>query len=428
MKEVFLVKIAFVSEHANPLAALGGVDAGGQNVHVAELAAGLVRAGHEVTVFTRRDDRDTPGHVMTGQGYQVVHLRAGPDKPVPKDELWDLMPDFALQLGHHLDQDAFDLVHAHFWMSGWAALRASRARGLPTALTFHALGAVKRRHLGPADPSPAGRIGIERELASTVDRVIATCTDEVSELRAAFAHPKHVSIVPCGVDVQHFTPAGPVLRRRLPYRIVTLGRLVPRKGFATVIQALTRLPDVELIVAGGSAGPEPERHCLQLLAEELGVADRVRMMPQIPRSEVPPLLRSADVVAATPWYEPFGIVPVEAMACGVPVVASAVGGMLDTIRPGVTGLLVPPRDPDALAAAIGGLLGRPAVRARFGLAAAERARRLYSWDSVAARTADAYTNTLALTDSEPALRESPSGAPIPRDSWPAGNAGLKVAG
>ncbi len=390
------MKIAFVSEHANPLAVLGGVDAGGQNVHVAELSAGLVRAGHDVTVFTRRDDPGPPGHALTAQGYQVVHLRAGPEAPVAKDELWDLMPDFALQLGHHLDQDAYDLVHAHFWMSGWAAQQASRTRGLPTVLTFHALGTVKRRFLGTDDTSPAVRVGIERELARDVDRVIATCRDEVRELRAAAARPKHVSVVPCGVDVETFFPAGPVLPRRLPHRVVTLGRLVPRKGFATVVQALTGLPDVELVIAGGSAGPEPERHCLQVLAEELGVDDRVRMMPQIPRADVPALLRSADVVVATPWYEPFGIVPVEAMACGVPVVASAVGGMLDTVRPGVTGLLVPPRDPHALAEAVGSLLAQPRTRARFGQAAAERARTLYSWDSVAARTAQAYEQTLGL--------------------------------
>jgi D-inositol-3-phosphate glycosyltransferase len=389
------MRIAFVSEHASPLATLGGVDAGGQNVHVAELAAGLVRAGHEVAVFTRRDDPRPPAEVLTAQGYRVVHIDAGPPAEVPKDDLWPLMPEFAARLGDALDDDAYDLVHAHFWMSGWATVQAARPRRIATALTFHALGAVKRRHLGADDPSPTDRLAVERNLASDVDRVIATCTDEIAELRTASAHPRHVSVVPCGVDVAQFTTAGDVLPGRvLAHRIVTLGRMVPRKGFDTVIDALTRLPDTELVLAGGAAGADPERERLCRLARQLGVSDRVRLLRQVPHAEVPALLRSADVVVTTPWYEPFGIVAVEAMACGIPVVASAVGGMLDTVQPGVTGLLVPPRDPAALADAVGSLLRQPTLRARYGLAGAARAREKYSWDRVAAGTVEAYRRTI----------------------------------
>lgn len=389
------MKIAFVSEHASPLAALTGVDVGGQNVHVAELAAALVRAGHDVTVFTRRDQPRLPNCVLTAAGYTVRHLEAGPAHAVPKDDLWPLMPAFAQQLGVALDDELFDVAHAHFWMSGWATLEAARPRGLATVLTFHALGAVKRRHLGADDPSPAVRLSVERDLAAGVDHVIATCTDEVAEVRAAGMQPRQISVVPCGVDVDRFTPTGRVLGGRTHrHRVVTLGRLVPRKGFGTVVEAMTRLTDTELVLAGGAPGYEPERERLHRLAHDLGVSARVRLLPQISRTDVPTLLRSADVVAAVPWYEPFGIVPIEAMACGVPVVAAAVGGMLDTVHPGVTGALVPPQDPTALATAIEGLLRQPMVRAAYGRKAAQLARERYSWDSVAARTVEAYQRTL----------------------------------
>jgi D-inositol-3-phosphate glycosyltransferase len=286
-------------------------------------------------------------------------------------------------------------VHAHFWMSGWAAQRAAAVAGLPTVITFHALGSVKRRHQGSADTSPAQRVAVEADLATSVQRIIATCTDEVAELSDLTSRPAVTSVVPCGVDVRHFTPTGDVRDDRCcPRRIVALGRLVPRKGFATVIEALPKLPDTELVLAGGSGGPEPERDRLLEIAAAHGVEQRVRMLPQVGRTEVPALLRSADVVVATPWYEPFGIVPLEAMACGRPVVATAVGGMLDSVVPGQTGTLVPPHDPAALAAALQHLLDRPALRERLGRHGVERARTHYAWTSVAERTLRAYALTL----------------------------------
>jgi D-inositol-3-phosphate glycosyltransferase len=389
------VKITFVSEHASPLAALGGVDAGGQNVHVAELAKALVAEGHRVTVVTRRDDPALAPELLTDDGYRVVHVTAGPARSVPKDDLWPHMSAFSDGLLSVLAEDRPDLVHAHFWMSGWAARRAAAPLALPTVITFHALGSVKRRHQGADDTSPAARGAVEADLATSVQRIIATCTDEVAELGELTSRPAATSVVPCGVDVRHFTPDGSARDdRRHPRRIVGLGRLVPRKGFATVIEALPQLPDTELVLAGGSGGPEPERERLLALAAAFGVEQRVRMLPQVARAEVPALLRSADVVVAVPWYEPFGIVPLEAMACGRPVVASAVGGMLDTVVPGRTGLLVAPHDPAALAEALRHLLERPALRERLGRQGVERVRHHYGWDTVARDTLQAYASTL----------------------------------
>ena len=397
------MRIALISEHASPLAVIGGVDSGGQNVHVAELAAGLVRQGHDVVVYTRRDSPDLRQRVTTGAGYEVVHVPAGPPSPLPKDELWAHMPEFAQQLWRRLHADLPDLVHAHFWMSAWAAIEVAEPLQLPVLVTFHALGSVKRRHQGPSDTSPPERIAIEALIGRTCDHIIATCRDEVGELARMGVGDDRTSVVPCGVDVEHFTPgsAGDMeweLARGAPFRMVSAGRLVPRKGVGSVVEAMSELPDVELVIAGGDgsadAASNSERDRLDMLARQHGGADRVRFVGRMSRGQMADLLRSADVVVCTPWYEPFGIVPLEAMACGIPVVGSAVGGLLDSVADGRTGILVPPRDPVAIARAVRSLLDSPEQRAAFGRAGRERALAHYTWDRVAASTAEVYTRVI----------------------------------
>ncbi len=390
------MRIALVSEHASPLAAIGGVDAGGQNVHVAALAAGLARRGHDVTVHTRRDDAALPDEVLVQDGYTVSHVTAGPARVVPKDDLLPHMRAFARVLRRRWGAAPPDLVHAHFWMSGLAAVAASDALTTPVPVlqTFHALGSVKRRHQGAADTSPPGRVDLERDLCRDVAHVVATCSDEVFELRRLGLSSDRVSIVPCGVDTSVFTPRGPVAPRTGRPRLLVLGRLVERKGQDDAVRALARVPDAELVVVGGppsdrlDADPEVQR--LRAVAAAEGVGDRLVLTGAVARADVPAWLRSADVVLAVPWYEPFGITPLEAMACGTPVVASAVGGLTDTVADGRTGLLVPPRRPDLLAGALRALLDDRGRLRSFGRAAAERARSRYSWDRIAAETAAVY--------------------------------------
>jgi glycosyltransferase involved in cell wall biosynthesis len=389
------MRIALVSEHASPLATLGGVDAGGQNVHVAELARGLARRGDEVVVHTRRDAPGLPERVPFAPGVTVHHVDAGPARPVPKDELLPCMGQFGARLGAQWEAAPPNVVHAHFWMSALAALAAARPLGIPVVQTFHALGVVKRRHQGRADTSPRQRQDAERRVVREVERIVATCTDEVFELVRLGADRRRISVVPCGVDLSRFKPAGPTLPRPLgKARVVSVGRLVERKGIANVVAALAAVPDAELVIAGGPGAAaldyDPEVDRLRRIARAAGVRDRVTLIGRLDREQVPPLLRSADVVAAVPWYEPFGIVPVEAMACGVPVVASAVGGMIDTVVDGVTGLHVPPRDVEALAGALSKLVERPGLRRRLGGAGAARARERYGWNRIAAATRDVY--------------------------------------
>ncbi|MQA86997.1 MAG: glycosyltransferase [Streptosporangiales bacterium] len=388
------MKIALVSEHASPLATLGGVDAGGQNVHVAGLARALAERGHEVTVYTRHDSDEQPSRVGMAPGVTVEHVPAGPARPVGRDRLLPYMGQFGGYLERRWAADPPDVVHAHYWMSGIAAHVAARGVGLPVVQTFHALGSVKRRYLGSEDPSPSGRIRMEAALGRAAAAVIATASDEVAELGRLGVSRHSISVVPCGTDLERFRPEGPTHPRADRPRLICVGRPVERKGVDTVVRALRRVPDAELLVVGGPPPGELEASAeirrLRAVAREVGVADRVEFVGGVGRGTVASLLRSADVAVSVPWYEPFGLVVVEAMACGTPVVASAVGGHLDTIVDNTTGVLVPPRDPMVLARRIRSLLADPLRRAAFGVAGADRAGCRYSWDRVVGETLSVY--------------------------------------
>ncbi|MCW2914615.1 MAG: glycosyl transferase, group 1 [Actinomycetia bacterium] len=386
--------IDMVSEHASPLAVLGGADGGGQNVHVAALAVALGRRGHQITVFTRRSDESLPDKVRIAPGVTVEHVSAGPPRSVPKDELLPYMPEFGRHLGRRWHSRRPDVIHAHFWMSGLAALAAAPEFELPVAQTFHALGVVKRRYQSSSDSSPPERRRLESQIAREAGLIIATCSDEVHELCALGVQPESVTVIPCGVDLERFRASGPVAPRGHRPRVLSLGRLVPRKGVDTVIEAMAHVPGAELLIAGGPAmpelGPDPEVRRLRELARVRGVTDRVVFLGQVRHDDAAALMRSADVIVSVPWYEPFGMVPVEAMACGIPVIGSAVGGHLDTISDGFTGLLVRPRDPAALAGRLRDLLGDRRWRASLGRAGAARAQTRYSWERIAALTETAY--------------------------------------
>jgi glycosyltransferase involved in cell wall biosynthesis len=272
---------------------------------------------------------------------------------------------------------------------------------VPVVHTYHALGVVKRRHHADPGTSQEARIDVEGQLSHRADRIVATCSDEVFELRQLGASVP-ISVVPCGVDPGLFRPEGP--REPRPpggprHRVLVVGRLVERKGVADVIRAMVEVPDAELVVAGGPAPAQlrgdPEVVRLRAAAAEAGVADRVVLRGRVERAELPALLRSADVVVCAPWYEPFGIVPLEAMATGVPVVVSAVGGLVDSVVDGITGLHVPARDPRSLGAAVRELLAAPRRRAAMGAAGVARARTRYSWARVAESTAEVYEDVLA---------------------------------
>jgi D-inositol-3-phosphate glycosyltransferase len=396
------MKIAVVAEVASRFGVSGGVDTGALNVHVAQLSEALSRAGHRVTVYTRRDDPDLPDCVEMPRGYTIVHVPAGPAEHLPENKLLPYMGAFAQFLHAQWSADPPDIVHAHSWMSGIATQLAARRLDLPAVQTFNTLDVVNRRHGGAHDTSPPERPHLEAMVARCATWVAATCTDEVFELARMGRSRARTSVVPCGVNLDLFTSDGPKAPRGTRHRIVSIGRLVPRNGFDVVVRALPLMPDTELVIVGGrdtgALNVDPEACRLLELAKTLGVGDRVRLYGSVVREEMPAILRSADVVACPPWYEPFVIVPLEAMACGVPVVASAVGGLVDTVVHDVTGLLVPPNRPDRLADAVNHLMRDDFLRQSLGAAGRDRARARYSWDRIAADTLRIYARLVTRTD------------------------------
>ena len=390
------MRLAMISEHASPLATLGGEDSGGQNVYVAQLARRLGAMGHEVDVFTRRDDEGLPEVVPFSKGVRVVNLAAGPAKAVPKDGIFRFMPAFrdAFYRFSKGGPAPYDLVHANFWMSGWVACEARRDLGLPFAQTFHALGEVKKREQGDADTSPPERKAAEMRIVEEADRILATCPAEVEELTTLYgADPDGLSLVPCGVDGETFRPVNRRGARDalgLPDvpTVVYVGRLVPRKGVDTLIRAFALLPDTlgaTLVIVGGEPGPGPSPEAVRLsaLAGSLGISEGVTFVGSRPQEELRRFYGAADVAVSVPHYEPFGMTPLEAMACATPVVGSRVGGIKWSVADGETGRLVPPRDPEALAQSLTSLLSDEPLRERMGRAARRRVEELFTWERVA---------------------------------------------
>lgn len=363
-----------VSEHANPLAPGGGA----QHLFVGEISAALAREGHTVTVYTGQDAPGAPD-----RGYEVVHVPARPA---------EYLGDFARVLQDRWTAEPPDVAHAHHWRSGLVATAAGRVTDVPVVQSFHGLGIVEQRHHRASDPR---RISAERALGREASQVVATSGDELGELARLGVPKPRISLVPCGVDLREFTPDGDRMPRDgSPRRLVSVGELVPRTGFGTVIAVLRALPDTELVIAGGpdkaELGDDEHAQSLRAFAESMGVGDRVHLLGGLARRDLPALLRSADAVACTPWYEPFGFAPLEAMACGVPVVATAVGGLADTVVDGVTGLLVPPRRPRVLAEALRRLLARPTTLEHMGAAGCDRAMSRYSWERVVSEITRVY--------------------------------------
>jgi hypothetical protein len=395
-----------ISEHASPLATLGGEDSGGQNVYVAELARRLGAMGHRVDVFTRRDSDLLPEVVPFGEGVRVVNLPAGPPESVPKDDLFPFMAelrDTFYQFARE-EPNAYDLVHANFWMSGWVACEAKRDLGLPFAQTFHALGETKQREQGARDTSPPERQSAEFRILEEVERVLATCPAEVEELTTLYeADPTRLSLVPCGVDTRTFRPVDQREARKalgLPDRptVVYVGRLVPRKGVDTLVEALALLPgwlDARLLVVGGEPGGSPEVERLAALASALGVAGRVTFTGSRPQWELHRYYSAADAAVSVPHYEPFGMTPLEAMACATPVVGSKVGGIKTSDADGESGYLVPPKDPESLAGRLACLLSDEVLRDRMGRAARRRIEEHYTWERVATLAAAAFSEVAA---------------------------------
>ncbi|MFN3791556.1 glycosyltransferase [Massilia sp.] len=405
-------RIAIISEHASPLAAPGSIDCGGQNVYVAQLARELARAGHLVDVFTRRDAPEQRQVAHWHDNIRVIHVPAGPPRYVPKEQMLPHVDAFARYVTRFARRQpaAYDIAHANFFMSGMVAQHLKAALGLPFVITFHALGRVRRLAQGTADTFPTERMRIEAALMRAADRVIAECPQDRHDMERLYGAPlSRIAITPCGFAPDELWPVPmPEARARLGldagrFIVLQLGRMVPRKGVDTVIQGVAMLRhrygvDAQLLVVGGDIGGHGgdglELARLRSVAADLGIAAHVRFTGQQPRAVLRDYYSAANVFASTPWYEPFGITPVEAMACARPVIGAEVGGIKSTVNDSVTGFLIPSRDPAALAERLARLHRHPELARAMGEAGRRRACEHYTWRHVAAQLAAIYADVL----------------------------------
>ncbi len=409
-------RIALISEHASPLGVLGGVDSGGQNVYVGQIAKHLAGMGFDVDVFTRRDSEFLPEIADWVNGVRIIHVPAGPPTYVRKENLLPHMEQFTTAMLQFCKRHrvAYDLIHANFWMSGLVAAEIKRASGTPFVITFHALGRVRRQHQREADGFPDARFAIEDRIVAEADHIIAECPqDEEDLIRLYNADPARIAIIPCGFDQHELWPMSkPLARVALGFGpderiILQLGRMVPRKGVDNAVRGFAHLVTqhrfpARLVVVGGeaddpdpAASSSPEIGRLQEIARAAGVADRVTFVGRKGREALKYYYSAADIFVTTPWYEPFGITPLEAMACGTPVVGANVGGIKFTVRDGETGYLVPPNDPEALAERLAHLYKHPKLMSVFRAQAIRRVNDLFTWQTVAAAMATLYEDVLA---------------------------------
>jgi D-inositol-3-phosphate glycosyltransferase len=396
------MKIALVAQHATPLRPRTGAGPDSDDIGLSELSRKLATHGHQVTVFAQKHQPDLPDQAELHDGVRITHINAGP-APADGDRgdasLLERVPAFSGPLRSSWERERPDVVHALRWTSGLAALAAARDLDIPVVQEFSSLGVTERRDRVRADGAAAARIRLEPAIGRSAAAVVATHSAEASDLASLGVHRSSIRVVPWGVDTDTFTPEGPVARRNGRPRLLTAADLNERAPLETLLRALTRVPDAELFVVGGPdrADLPNDRAYVNLakFAGTLDIADRVIFTGRVDYAEMPALLRSADLVVSTCQYEPSGTTSLQAMACGTPVIAPPVGGHVDAVVDGTTGILIPPGRPALLAQRIRQLLAHPMLIEAYGVAAADRARSRYSWDRIAGETLSVYDKAIA---------------------------------
>ncbi|GAB7193370.1 D-inositol-3-phosphate glycosyltransferase [Kineococcus sp. NUM-3379] len=406
-------RVAVLSLHTSPLEQPGTGDAGGMNVYVVELASELARRGTEVEIFTRATSSDQPPVVEHVPGVLVHHVPAGPYEGLSKEDLPGQLCAFAADLlrteARH-EPGYYDLVHSHYWLSGQVGWLASERWDVPLVHTMHTMAKVKNASLAEGDtPEPNGRVIGEQQVVDAADRLVANTAQERRELVELYgAAPEKVSVVPPGVDLATFSPgAGPDPRAAARARLgvpadaellLFVGRIQPLKAPDVLVRAaahlLARRPQrrgrLLVAVLGGLSGTGRNRpHALADLAREAGLGDVLRVQPPVARAELAEWYRAADLVAVPSYSESFGLVALEAQACGTPVVAASVGGLRTAVADGVSGVLVGSHDPAEWAVCLEALLEDPARRARLATGAVRHAAG-FGWRATAEATAEVY--------------------------------------
>lgn len=411
------MNIAMLSYHTCPLAILGGKNTGGMNVYVRELTRFLGREGVHVDVFTRSQDEHVPP-VSHDLGYfnRVVHVPAGPEYSLPKDKIWSYTDGFAQKIQEFADHKGikYDLIHSHYWMSGRAGEVLKKAWGVPMVQMFHTLGLMKQKIAQNEEEHEGNyRIDGERNVISVADRIIAATLAEREQLKDLYhVDPEKINIIPPGVDIHHFYPipkdeAKEAIGLSPKDRVALfVGRIEPLKGVDTLIRAMAivketcvlfQCPDY-LIIIGGDPEEDPqemsaEMNRLQDLCQELGLTSVILFLGKRGQATLPYYYSAAEVVVMPSFYESFGMVALEAMACGTPVIASRVGGLAHLVQEGVTGYFVPAQDPNALAEKLRLIFVENELRTQLGENAVIYAQN-FSWEKITSQIIDLYQDML----------------------------------
>jgi D-inositol-3-phosphate glycosyltransferase len=411
------LRVAVLSYHTCPLATLGGKDTGGMNVYVRELTRQLGKMGIQVDVFTRSQDEHVP-HVLHDLGYgnRVVHIPAGPETPRPKQELAGYLPVFTKGILEFAENKnlKYDIIHSHYWMSGIVGRELKKTWNIPVIHMFHTLGLMKQRVArSPEEAEGEYRILGEREVLKIADRIVAATQAELAQLQWLYqADARKIVIIPPGVDVSRFYPISADEAKEFigappcEHMLLYVGRIEPLKGIDTLIKALALMRQNGVYVCLSVIGGEMENGAedvnaemtrLKSMREEAGVNDLVTFLGQRSQDTLPYYYSAAEAVVVPSFYESFGMVALEAMACGRPVVASQVGGLAFLVQDGITGFTVPVDDPQALAERLTELIQDAKLRQKMGAQAAAIAHD-FGWDRIASQILALYDNVLSQTN------------------------------
>ena len=398
-----MCRLALLSFHGCPVARLGEKDTGGMNVYVMQLAREFGKRGHQVDVFTRYHDPSDPQIVELGQGARVVHLKAGP-YDTTKQDLYQFIPEFLHAMDSFRSSQGidYDLIHSHYWLSGRVGMALSQQWDVPHVATFHTLAKTKMRARAGEQESEI-RTNVERKVMESADGLVVSTEMEKDDLiRLYQASRAKIKVVPAGVDLELFYPRDKEdAREKLGIEenrvILYVGRIEPLKGIEILLEAVKLLEDprdTRLVIVGGSLEDDAELERLKGLSEQLGIEEKVTFSGSVPQEMLPDFYSAADAFVLPSYYESFGLVALEAMACGTPVVVSRVGGLKTFIKQGETGYLIPWRCPEPFAQRLDMLLANPALKESMGKAARAQALEM-SWSGVADRLLDFYSDLMA---------------------------------
>lgn len=404
-------RIALISVHGDPAVEIGKEEAGGQNVYVRQVGEALARRGWQVDMFTRKSNATQSTIVEHSPNCRTIRLVAGPEKFVPRQKIYEYVPVFVKELVKFQQQEGFEyqLIHTNYWLSAAVGMELKKVQPIQQIHTYHSLGAVKYSSVSTIPMIANTRLAIEKACLETAERIVATSPQEKEHMRSLVSKKGNIDIIPCGTDIHRFGSISPLeARRRLGIPSVSqvilyVGRFDKRKGIETLVRAVSRstlrgLTNLQLIIGGGSRPGQSdgiERDRIEAIVDEVGIREFTTFPGRLGNEQLSLYYAAANVCVVPSHYEPFGLVAIEAMASGTPVVASDVGGLQFTVVPEQTGLLCPPEDEVAFASAIDRILSQPEWRIELGKAARKRVEDLFSWDGVAAQLSDLYEESLA---------------------------------